>query len=491
MASETASRPSFSPGRKWSIAFDVVLRTVVVLAVVAMVNYLGSRYPYRRNLSSQTRLELSPRTFSILKSVTNEVKVTLYYDKEDGLYSSISALLNEYRAINSHITVQTADYIRDATTAQQVKSAYKLSSAADKSEKNVVIFDCQGRTKIVPGSALADYTLEEVNPKDREFRKKLVAFKGEMMFTSMLLGVTSPKPLNAYFLQGHGEHQVDSADEVSGYLKFAGILQQNYIRVATLSLLGTNPVPADCNLLIIAGPTTTIPDAELEKVEKYLEEGGRLLALFSPLERSRESGLERIVAHWGVSVDSGAVRDPDQSERGSDVVVSAFTRHPVVNPVLGSGIQLILPRPVRAAKPESREADAPKVEEVAFTGEHSFISGNPQQTGRFPVMAVVEKGAVRGVVTERGTTRILVVGDSMLFGNGRIEKWANRDFANCAVNWLLDRTQLLEGLGPKPVTELRINMTQAQLQNVEWILLAALPGAVLLLGVLVWAGRRK
>ena len=64
-----------------------------------------------------------------------------------------------------------------------------------------------------------------------------------------------------------------------GYLKFASVLAQNNIRLAPLSLLGTNAVPPDCNLLIIAGPTTSIPDTELQKIETYLNEGGRLLAL--------------------------------------------------------------------------------------------------------------------------------------------------------------------------------------------------------------------
>ena len=34
-------QPSFSARRRWTIALDVALRTVLVLAVVVMVNYLG------------------------------------------------------------------------------------------------------------------------------------------------------------------------------------------------------------------------------------------------------------------------------------------------------------------------------------------------------------------------------------------------------------------------------------------------------------------
>ena len=493
MNGDSPIKPSFSPGRKWTVAFDVVVRTFVVLAVLIMVNYLAGRHFGRYYLSSQTRIQLSPRTVSILESLTNDVKVTVYYDKDDPLYSYISELLDEYQDANPKFSVRTVDYTRDATEAQNVKAAYRQYMSTEENDKNLVIFDCDGRVKIAPGKALAEYTIEQLpNETDRKFRRKLVAFNGEMMFTSYLLAVVNPKPLNAYFLQNHGEHAIDSTDDVTGYMEFANVLKQNYIQPKTItSLLGTNDIPADCNLLIIAGPTKPILETELQKIKQYLEQGGRLLALCNPTERDHASGLERILEHWGVIVGDGAVHDPDQSERGSDVVVSAFSRSPAVNALLGSGVQLILPRPLLAAQTEGREADAPKVEGIGSTGKNSYLTGSPQIRRPYAVIASIEKGAVRGVITERGTTRILVVGDSLLFANGMIKKWSNRDFAGLAVNWLLDRTQLLKGLGPKPVEELHLNMTRSQLQSVEWILLAALPGGVLLMGVFVWFGRRK
>jgi hypothetical protein len=50
---------------------------------------------------------------------------------------------------------------------------------------------------------------------------------------------------------------------------------------------------------------------------------------------------------------------------------------------------------------------------------------------------------------------------------------------------------LLEGIGPRPVTEFRLMMTRVQQRNARWLLLGALPGAVLVLGGLVWLRRRK
>ena len=44
-------------------------------------------------------------------------------------------------------------------------------------------------------------------------------------------------------------------------------------------------------------------------------------------------------------------------------------------------------------------------------------------------MVAVEKGAIKDVITERGSTRMVVVGDSLFLGNHQIDSAANRDFA--------------------------------------------------------------
>lgn len=491
MAKPSQPEPTFSPGRKWSIGFDVVLRSAVVFAVVGMVVYVGGRYPHRFHLSSQTRVELSPLTKSLLDSITNEVKIILYYDKDDRLYSTVAELAREYRSFNPRIQVVTVDYRWDAGDAQKIKAAYKLPETSDEKEKNLVIFDSGGRSRIANGKTLADFQLEQLpNETEREFRRKLVAFNGERKFNECLLAVTSPRQLKAYFLQGHGEHNPRSGDELAGYLKFAGMLEQNDVRYDALSLTGTNTVPLDCNLLIVAGPTRTIPDVELEKINKYLDEGGRLFAMFNSAARDRLSGLERILIRRGVMVGESEVRDAANSLKGADVVVAAFSQHPVSKPLLGSYLDLIMPRPVSPSKDNA--ADAPKVEVLAASEASAVLAGEPTaKPQRFPLAVAVEKASPPGVASERGSMRMVVVGDSYFLANAAIGLYANRDFAELATSWLLDRSELLEGVGARSVTEFRVAMTKSQLQAVQWILLGAMPGTVLALGALVWLRRRK
>jgi ABC-type uncharacterized transport system involved in gliding motility auxiliary subunit len=491
MATDSKSQPSFSPGRRWKIGFDVVMRTALVLAVVVMVNYLSAHFFGRFYLSSQTRIQLAPQTLNVLRLLTNHINVTLYYDTKDenNFYPDIVALLNEYRSVNPRISIRTVDYVRDAGEAEKVKEQYKLNSQTD---KNLVIFDCDGRIKIAPGDALTQYMLEQIpNEKEREFRRKPVAFHGEITFTSMLLALENPKPLTAYFLQGHGEPALDDSGNV-GYLKFGSILAQNYIAAINLQLLGDSAVPMDCNLLIIAAPTVPLSELELQKIDQYLAQGGRLFVLFNYASIRQPTGLELILQRWGVNVVADFVKDLKSTVTGDDVVVRRFSQHPVVNPLTQLSLQMVRPRPVGRVEWQNPPAGAPQVDELAFSSPASVLESDPAEPPHsYPLMVAVEQKSVAGVANPRGNTRIIVVGDSIFLGNYYIQGGANADFVGYAVNWLLDRTTLLKGIGPRPVTEFRLLMTRTQQREVRWLLLGALPGAVLLFGCLVWLARRK
>jgi len=285
-------QPSFSPRRKWGIALNVLVLSVVVLAVMVMLNCVSGRYFKRFHLSTHTRIELSPRTLGLLRSITNKVQVTVYYDEEEPLYSDVADLLREYRSHNPGIALTTVDYYRNPAAAQETRVRYQKEFSGS-TNKNFVIFESGGNVKMVDGKRLADYKLEPVaNPAEREFRRKPVAFNGEVEFTEALLSVTSVRQLKAYFLQNHGEPSMEDAEKDDGFQKLALLLKRNGVDSLPLpSLLGTNSVPLDCNLLVITGPTAPLADVEAQKIDQYLAQGGRLFALFNRLSVERDLGL--------------------------------------------------------------------------------------------------------------------------------------------------------------------------------------------------------
>jgi hypothetical protein len=83
-----------------------------------------------------------------------------------------------------------------------------------------------------------------------------------------------------------------------------------------------------------------------------------------------------------------------------------------------------------------------------------------------------------------------VLGDSTVWGNNFIQSDANRDLGAATVNWLVNQSVLLANIPPRALQNYKVMMTQAQLRSVQLVLLAGMPGAVLLIGLLVWMRRR-
>jgi len=166
-----------------------------------------------------------------------------------------------------------------------------------------------------------------------------------------------------------------------------------------------------------------------------------------------------------------------------------------VSSLTGLSLQLYSPRPVEKINWSNPPADAPTVDNLLYTSPTATLElDRTEPPHSYPLACAVEQKTVVGGANRRGSGRIVVVGDDIFLGNHYIEGGdggANRDFLNATLNWLLDRSELLNGIGPQPVTEFRLVITTHQQQQLRWLLLGALPGAALLLGWLVWLTRRQ
>jgi hypothetical protein len=491
---------TFSAGRRWAVRLNVMLGVCSALAVALMVNYLAARYFVRTPLARAAQAPLSPLSKRVLGMITNQINVTVLFDKDDPVYEPVLALLKEYKYVNDKIVVKTVDYIRQPGEAQLVKTLYKLSQGPD---KDLVIFEGNGRTRIITSGELSEIDVQPLlTGQSKEARR--THFKGEVMFTSALLTVTSGRPLKACFLQGHGEHRPDDDNKVVGYSRFAGLLQENNIRWEPLSLVGSAEIPADCHVLIIAGPKDPFLAEELDKIEAYLKQGGRMLVMFNHDSAPRQLGLEKTLANWGVAVGHDVVIDPKYSspgQLGKDLAVSTFSDHPIMSPMYQSKSTLYLLLPRSVSKAQSGSADSPQVKVLAMSSPEARVATDIRDgaayprdddyVGTVPLMVAVEKGSIKGVSADRGATRMVVAGESFFLGNQTLDMLGNREFAMHAVNWLLARNELLVGVAPRPITEYKLTMTASQLSTTRWILMAGLPGSVLLGGMIVAVRRRK
>jgi hypothetical protein len=496
------STPSFSRARRWKTGLNTFLAVVAVLALVVMANYLAAGYFKRYHWSRDAAFKLSEQTVRVLDSLTNDVNVTIFFQPSGDnpeIYQLTKSLLEEYQRTNPHrIHVKTLDYTRYVGAAKEMLTTNSLVGLQ---QKDFVLFESNGHSKIVFAKELADYDFSDLLAGRSQYVRRS-AFKGEMYFTGDIYAVSYPQTLKTYFLYGHGENNpgVSRGDDAklgpSGYSKLAGILRKEIDSDwDRLSLQGTNGIPADCQLLIIAAGAHEgkIPTGELDKIAAYLKQGGRLLALLTV-----DSGLEQVLAQWGVGVGTSRVMDANKDYDIDHYTFYAaqWVPHPIVNPLATEklSVRMVVPRPVFKIAPQDKVPGAPEVSILATTSTNGIEIDEGKHMGRYPLLVAVEQGVINGVSSPRaGGTRIVVAGDSDFLDDQVIDSVSgNRYFAGLALNWLLDRPQiLLAGLGPQPIKEYRLYMTRSQTRTVQWLFLAAMPGAVLALGALVWLRRRR
>ena len=470
---------SFSPSRKWGIALNVALGVIAFFALVAMFNYLSARHHQRFHWSSRADVELTARTTSLLNAMTNAVEITVFFDKQSELFTSLSRLLEEYEANSGSLQIEVIDMYRDPVAAQQAKVRFDIDPEID---DNLVIVSHAERKQVLTEKSLWSFDYEQVALGDQqEYRKHYRSFQGELLITSAIADVISPRQVKAYYVQGHEEHDPTRTEAQMGYSGFHGLIAENNIALATINLLRSE-IPEDCDLLLLMGPQRPLQPVELDRIEQYLNQGGRMMIGFNYRAAQTFTGLETLLGQWGVVVGMNLIEDTDRQVSGNGQSSARFGAHPISGPLFGIDLLTVYPRTIaeyRDAPPGQIQAD---VSELVFTGTNAVVytrfndEGLPVSTGldertEFPIAVAVEKGGVPGVATARGgVTRIVVMGDSFMFSNLILNQQANRDFANQVINWLVDRSELMTGIGPRPMQEYQLTLMPGQMKTVRLIL---------------------
>jgi ABC-2 type transport system permease protein len=98
------------------------------------------------------------------------------------------------------------------------------------------------------------------------------------------------------------------------------LINQGY-NFDTLSLKGNNVVPTDIAALVIADPRTPFTTESLEKIDRYIDEGGNLFILTEP---DRKEITKPILDKLGLSLYSGMLVQPND-RYSSDIIFSLLS----------------------------------------------------------------------------------------------------------------------------------------------------------------------
>jgi ABC-type uncharacterized transport system involved in gliding motility auxiliary subunit len=470
-----------------AVASSATAGIILAVALVGMLNWLSYRHYLRGDWTSSKIYSLSDKTKNVLKGIKDEVRVVVLMTPNTPLFTETKELLSRYEAVSPKLKVEFIDPERDPLRTKQLAQEFGVSAA------NTVVFASGGRKKYVTSDQLADYDYSGMQTGQPP---KLKGFKGEEQFTAAVLAVVSPKVPKVYFVTGHGEHDPDSVGE-DGMSQLRELLKRDNLEVSKTTLL-SGSVPADCDLLVIAGPRTPLTDPEKSALSGYLEKGGRALVLLDPVlgAQQRPSGLEEFVKAYGVQVNNDLAIDPARKLPFFDVsavYVTDFRSHPAVDGLQGLAVLLPVARSVTTTTAQGATSTILLTTSDKGWGETNLDllirTGQAQKDAKdtpgpvaLGVAAQSEKDKDRG-------WRLVVFGNSAFVTNAQIANAGNVNLGLNTVNWLAKQEQAL-GIAPRSPEQVQLFLSANQMRTVFLISLVGLPVFAIALGVAVWWRRR-
>ncbi|MFW7378091.1 MAG: GldG family protein [Oligoflexus sp.] len=156
-----------------------------------------------------------------------------------------------------------------------------------------------------PNLAIAENvtTADTVIVKSGSQESRLTNFTEEKM-TNALLRVLKTENKTLYFTSGHGERDLNSS-EAEGFGMAKAELESERYDIDTITLLESEAVPENVDLLIIAGPKYDFRPEEINVLRRYLDEARPLLVLVDALVPL--PNLKALLEDYGLSIQNDMV----------------------------------------------------------------------------------------------------------------------------------------------------------------------------------------
>lgn len=457
----SGSLSAFVSQRSTRFGANAALYTTLFVVVFVMINFLGTRYHKRFDMSASGVNSLSEQSKTILAGLTEPIEIDAFV--EDGRDTVLEELLDAYKYESDRVAVRFVDPQLRPELAQQAG----------------IIQVPTIRLKAGERSTLVTNTDEEA-------------------VTNGINRVISTSSKRIYFAEGHGEPAITDSEGIDGVGQFAEALRNQNYEVASVFLAEQSEVPADAALLVVVAPSRGIFPEELDSIDRYLRRGGSLLLLVEP---RRNAELAGFLSKWGVTVDDNVILD--QQVRlfqgvtlGMDAVVSNYGNHPAVKPIKERTL-FSLSRTVRPAEP------APKgltVVPLATTAKTSWAESDldllfDQSQAAFdegrdlpgPVSVAVAVSAYVKDIGGEGDAeaKMAAFGDASFVTNKYFRQLFNDALALSVVGWLAGEDERVS-VGSRAVRASRASLTAGQALTVFYLSVLVLPELILLSGIAVW-----
>ena len=286
-----------------------IIAFAITLAIIVVVNIIGSFVYTRFDLTSEKRYTLSDTSKEILRNLDDYVYFRIYLEGEfpagfKKLRKETKEMLDEFRAYSKFIDYDFINPSESNDPAERTET-YKILYQSGLNPTELAIQSKDGAQQIViwPG-ALVSYKNKEMplDLLDTQVGKSSEAALNnsvqnlEYKFITAIKDLSQLKKANVAFIEGHGELNENEVYDITQSLSN----KYNVSRVAIneqITSLNRRTETQDSSILInsnydaiiIAKPTKPFSEKDKFIIDQYIMRGGKVLWLVDPVFATMDS----------------------------------------------------------------------------------------------------------------------------------------------------------------------------------------------------------
>lgn len=499
--------------------------TVFFIAIVVMINVVASvifdRYPLTIDLTENNKYSISEKSVDYVKAIDSEITITVL--AEEQAFAAVNEytvqaqeLLRRYREYNANIKVKYVDLLKNP----ELKSDYPDVTLRDydilfetyvKDEETGKEYQ---RVKVVTLNDMVSWNAEFVSQFESYYGDMsafcetygavnvismygaaIVGSNAEQAFTSALMSITDPNPVDVAILTGR--------DEATDLSSFKRLLSANGYNITTINIT-TEEIPENIDLVIVPAPKKDYLDSEIKKLSDFLINGGNLdkdVIYIASVQQAETPNLDEFLSEYGIKIPQAIVFENDSSHVYADMQAQTFIN--IADVVSDNYLQDINTNSLLLAFMNPRPIELMFEEENMMVTEKFLVSTNrgytfaydnfdePLSKGVQNYLAISSKAVFIG--EETNYSNLMVISTEEFFNDAFLSgvQFQNSEYIISLLNGMTKKASTGFVVETKTVLGNSFDLTEKQASVLKWTFQAIIPLAVLVVGLIVHKRRKN
>lgn len=455
---------------------------VVMCAICVVVNLVLTELP-----AKYTSIDCSATK---LYSLTNDTKdrvskldedITIYVlNSKKSKDAKIDETINRYKDLSSHINVK---YVDPATSPKFYQDYTDTTPTT-----NSLIIESKNRSKVIDYNDIYEYDSSSYY-YGYQSQSSITGYDAEGQITSAIEYVTMDAdelPV-IYQITGHNETEIGS--------NFQNVVSKANANLKSLELFNEEKVPEDATAIIINSPTVDFNEEDAQKVIDYLNGGGKAMIIGCYAYNDELTNFNKILAAYNVSFKTGVVAENDSSKYYQNPLYLLPTVETTDYTSDATDGYVFLAGSCAISYPE--DTDDVTYTKLLSTSDSAVLkkdwknittskAEDSDENGPFTTGLAVNDSSTGASIVVFGTPYVVDDSyDNAVSGN-------NADMFKDVITSMTGNVELASSVIPVKdytLSNITINTLQAVITGL--IIMIAVPILLIIIGIVVWAMRRK